>query len=85
MRNIYFSEQFQEQTKIAGRKFNEKLLIIHFHIHYTTFKKFFNEFSFAHHWIFHDGEQKKRQLIGFSIDNTCIKREFIIKGSLKCQ
>jgi len=72
MRNIYFSEQFQEQTKIAEREFNEKLIIIHFHIHYNTLKNF-NEFSFAHHWIFHEGEQKERQLIGFSIDNTCTK------------
>lgn len=35
---IYFSEQFQEQTKIADREFNEKLIIIHFHIHYNTLK-----------------------------------------------
>lgn len=40
MGKIYFSEQFQEQTKIAEREFNEKLIIIHFHIHYNTLKLF---------------------------------------------
>ena len=37
---IYFSEQFQEQTKNAARvrEFHKNLIIIYFHIHYNTLK-----------------------------------------------